>query len=251
MNPNSYLTEVFSETISPILFLDFDGTISKRDVIDQILEEFADESWLEIEEKWVRGEIGSRECLRKQFALVKASPGELNEFLDTLELDEGFLPLMQFCRESGVAVHIVSDGFENYIRRMIQKTAANSQLIEDVKIWANQLIPFGKNRWRTEFPHFEQVCADGCATCKPAVMRLNNSIGAPCVFVGDGLSDCFAAQIADIVFAKKKLAEFCLQNQIPQTVYHNLKQVAESLDDAFESFVLSLEGERRLWRKVA
>ena len=251
MNPNSYLTEVFSETISPILFLDFDGTISQRDVIDQILEEFADDRWLEIEEQWVKGKIGSRECLRKQFALVKASPEELNEYLDTLELDEGFLPLMQFCRDSDVAVHIVSDGFENYIRRMIQKVAPNSHLIENVKIWSNRLIPYGKNRWRTEFPYFEKVCADGCATCKPAVMRLNNSIGAPCVFVGDGLSDRFAAQIADIVFAKKKLSEFCLQNQIAQTAYHNLKQVAESLDEAFESFVLKLQGERRIWRKVA
>ena len=64
MNPNNYLTEIFAESPSPILFIDFDGTISKRDVIDQILEEFADDRWLEVEERWVKGEISSRQRLK-------------------------------------------------------------------------------------------------------------------------------------------------------------------------------------------
>ncbi|HEY0427797.1 MAG TPA: MtnX-like HAD-IB family phosphatase [Pyrinomonadaceae bacterium] len=251
MNPNFYLTEIFSESISPILFLDFDGTVSRRDVIDAILEEFADERWLETEEEWLAGKIGSRECLHRQFSFVQAAPEELNEFLDTLELDEGFLPLLRFCSESGVAVHIVSDGFENYIRRMIQKASLNPPLAENVKVWSNRLIPHSKNRWRTVFPYFEKVCADGCATCKPAVMRLNNFCDAPSIFVGDGLSDRFAAQTANVVFAKKKLADFCLQNRIPQTAYNSLKQVAESLDQAYETFALTLSDKRRSWLEAA
>ena len=51
---------------TPILFLDFDGTISERDAIDALLEAFADSRWLVIEEEWKAGRIGSRECLREQ-----------------------------------------------------------------------------------------------------------------------------------------------------------------------------------------
>lgn len=124
MNPNSYLSEIFAESQSPVVFLDFDGTISKRDVIDRILEEFADSRWLDAEEKWLNGEIGSRECLEKQFSFVRAAPAELDEFLDTLELDEGFAPLLDVCREANLDVHIVSDGFDYYIRRLLEKICA-------------------------------------------------------------------------------------------------------------------------------
>lgn len=251
MNPNYYLTKVFAESQSPILFIDFDGTISKRDVIDQILEEFADDRWLETEEKWTSGEIGSRECLQKQFSFVKATTGELNEFLDALELDEGFAPLLDVCREANLNVHIVSDGFDYYIRRLLGKSSRHRREQTDgINIWANRLIAHGRDGWRTEFPYFSDVCADGCATCKPRVMSEQNKFAAPSIFVGDGLSDRFAAKAANIVFAKNKLSEFCLENRIPQTAYSTLKQVADSLDEAFETFVLNLYEERR-WMRAA
>ncbi|MDQ6786271.1 MAG: MtnX-like HAD-IB family phosphatase [Acidobacteriota bacterium] len=230
---------------TPILFVDFDGTISKRDVIDRILEEFADDRWLETEEKWVSGEIGSRTCLQEQFSYVKAAPEQLNEFLDTLELDEGFSSLLDFCCESDIKIHVVSDGFDYYIRRMLEKAVINPQQLARINIWANRLTTAGENLWRTDFPFFEKVCGDGCATCKPAVMRRQNPYAAPSVFVGDGLSDRFAAQAADIVFAKGKLKDFCRQIRIPLTEYANLRQVAESLDAAYESFaLLTLSGKQ-------
>ncbi len=251
MNPNSYLTEIFSESVSPILFIDFDGTISEKDVIDRILERFADERWLEIEEQWTGGKIGSRECLQKQFALVQATPAELNEFLDTLELDEGFPTLLRFCQDSGIDVQIISDGFDYYIRRMLGRSVSNPQILGHPGVSANRLISYGRNRWRTEFPYFDNVCRDGCATCKPAVMRSLNPFAVPSIFVGDGLSDRFAAQNADIVFAKNKLSEFCFENRIPQTSYAGLKQVAQILDEAYESFILTLRRERRAWLEAA
>lgn len=244
MNPNSYLAEMFSESELPIIFVDFDGTIAEKDVIDQILQEFADERWLETEERWIDGEIDSRECLREQFSFVRAAPEELNEFVDTLELDAGFPTLLRFCNEAGIDMHIVSDGFEFYIRRMLERAVSNRRMLGGIGIWANRLIPHGQNLWRTEFPYFQKNCRDGCATCKPAVMKLNNAFAAPSIFVGDGLSDRFAAKSADIVFAKKKLSEFCFENRIPQTAYSGLKQVAESLDQALESFVMNLYKER-------
>ena len=249
MKQNSYLTEIFSGAQSPVLFVDFDGTISKRDVIDRILEEFADDRWLAVEEKWVRGEIGSRQCLSEQFAFVNVSPGELNEFLDTLELDEGFGALLDFCLAANIETHIVSDGFDYYIKRLLAKNLHPAQT-DALKIWANRLIPQENNGWQTEFPYFPQVCKDGCATCKPRVMSEQNSLNAPTIFIGDGLSDRFAAKVADVVFAKHKLSKFCLQNGVPQTVYSTLKQVADNLNEAFEIIAPNSRREQQ-WRQAA
>ena len=235
MISTSRLSEIFSEPKPKLLFLDFDGTISQKDVIDQILMRFADDKWLEIEDEWTSGKIGSRECLQKQFALVKASAFELDEFIDELELDEGFLDVIRFCDAANIKVHIVSDGFEYYIRRMLAKTFSDAETICKIEIFANSLESDGKNGWKTSFPYFEKTCGDGCATCKPAVMNSKNPLKLPAIFVGDGFSDRFAAQTAEIVFAKKKLAEFCLRENLPHINYCNLAQVAENLRDAFES----------------
>src|SRR5205085_9303692 len=94
----------------PILFLDFDGTISECDAIDALLEAFADPQWLAIEAAWQAGRIGSRECLRAQMALVRASREEVNALIDSIKVDRGFATLLETCARHRVPVHIVSDG---------------------------------------------------------------------------------------------------------------------------------------------
>ena len=235
MQTNLDLTNIFSGAVPPILFLDFDGTVSNRDVIDAILEEFADERWLEVEQEWVDGKIGSRECLRRQFDLVRARPCVMDDFLSGFDLDNGIVSILDICDEARIPVHIASDGFEYYIRRMLMKEVADKEKVGNIGIWANLLKPVGDDLWSTDFPHMKDVCGDGCATCKPAVMRHENRFAASTIFVGDGLSDRFAAQTADSVFAKQKLADYCRQNQIAFNQYDDLQQVAESLRKAYES----------------
>jgi len=51
---------------------DFDGTIALEDVTDSILERFALDGWQDVETEWKNGQIGSRECMAKQVALIRA-----------------------------------------------------------------------------------------------------------------------------------------------------------------------------------
>ena len=74
----------------PVVFSDFDGTISLVDVTDAILERFAEPAWRQVEEEWVRGAIGSEECLRRQMALVKATAKQFNALIDAVPLDPDF-----------------------------------------------------------------------------------------------------------------------------------------------------------------
>ena len=53
------------------IFCDFDGTISQIDVVDFLLNRLAGPSWNEIEAEWLRGEIGSKECLARQIPLIQ------------------------------------------------------------------------------------------------------------------------------------------------------------------------------------
>src|SRR2546426_3650837 len=80
-----------------ILFLDFDGTISRRDAVDAILETYADPEWLIFEAEWQAGRMGSRDCLRAQMALVRATRKQIDALLDEIGIDEDLVALLEMC----------------------------------------------------------------------------------------------------------------------------------------------------------
>src|SRR5258706_15025878 len=96
------------ELQTPILFLDFDGTISRRDAVDAILETYADPEWLTLEAEWRDGRIGSRDCLRAQMALVRASRTQIDALLDEIGIDEDLVALLEMCAMHQVSTHIIS-----------------------------------------------------------------------------------------------------------------------------------------------
>jgi 2,3-diketo-5-methylthio-1-phosphopentane phosphatase len=218
------------QTPKTILFLDFDGTITRRDAVDVILEVYADPMWLELEAEWRAGRMGSRDCLQAQMGLVRASRQQLDSLLDEIEIDEGLTSLLELCAAHDIPAHIISDGFDYCIRRILSR--ANKRvhsLLRGARVCASRLEARG-NQWRTSFPFFHQTCAHGCATCKPAVMRLLNPANAAAIFVGDGLSDQYAVESADLVFAKSGLAGYCRENSVEHVSYNTLEDVAQHLD---------------------
>ncbi|MDQ2936044.1 MAG: HAD-IB family phosphatase [Acidobacteriota bacterium] len=218
------------QTPKAILFIDFDGTITRRDAVDAILETYADRSWLTFEADWRAGRMGSRDCLRAQMALVNATRTQLDALLDEIEIDHGLVALLEMCATHDIRAHIISDGFDYCIRRILGRASKRvPALLRGARVCASRLEARG-HLWRTEFPFFHQTCAHGCATCKPAVMRLLNPTNAPALFVGDGFSDRYAVESADLVFAKDGLAAYCSEHSIEHTSYNNLAEVATWVD---------------------
>src|SRR5882762_7793307 len=132
-----------------ILFLDFDGTITRRDAVDAILEAYADPEWLTFESEWREGHLGSRDCLRAQMGLVRASREQLDALLDEIEIDEGLIPLLEVCAAHNIPAHIVSDGFDYCIRRILSRASRRVHaLLRGARICASRLEARGQ-LWRT------------------------------------------------------------------------------------------------------
>ena len=217
---------------TPAVFLDFDGTISRADVVDAILERYAAPAWLDVEAEWRGGRLGSRECLRRQMALVTAAPARLDALIDAIGIDAGFVALLDVCAAARVPVHIVSDGFDYCIQRLLRLAPAAAQgQVQAVRICSSHLEPGDDGAWRTAFPFPEEACAHGCATCKPAVMRQLTPARGAAIFVGDGLSDRYAAGAADLVYAKDKLAAYCVEQHIAHVPFRSLADVARDVND--------------------
>ena len=80
------------------------------------------------------------------------------------------------------------------------------------------------------YPYFDETCPCGlCGTCKQAPMREAKSRGRTVVFVGDGVSDRRAAPLADRLYAKDRLAEWCDETALPYVPFATLGDVAADL----------------------
>jgi 2,3-diketo-5-methylthio-1-phosphopentane phosphatase len=214
---------------TPIVFCDFDGTVTQLDVTDQILSQLAHPSWREIEQEWMQGLIGSRECLERQIVLVDAPAEELNAAIDGVALDTEFTAFCKFARKKRLPLYILSDGFDYVIRRVLKRAGVDRQFRSGSNLFASALRMEGR-RLAPSFPHSPEPCAHGCATCKAALISRLREGRHPVVFVGDGMSDRFAVEFADVVFAKRHLLAYCRENGIACHPFETFKDVQVTLE---------------------
>jgi 2-hydroxy-3-keto-5-methylthiopentenyl-1-phosphate phosphatase len=216
----------------PIVFCDFDGTVTLADVTDCILEELADPSWRELEAAWVGGQIGSRECLQRQLALVQTSPKQLNSLIDGIALDPSFAAFYRFTERIGMPFYVLSDGFDYVIRRVLRRAGVDGELRNGKHLFTSAMELEG-NRVRVSFPHGPKVCEHGCATCKAAIIQRVGRGHQPVIFIGDGLSDQYAVEHSDLVFAKKQLLAHCQKNKIPCLPFETFAEIEAALEEMF------------------
>jgi 2,3-diketo-5-methylthio-1-phosphopentane phosphatase len=217
-----------------MVFCDFDGTITQLDVTDQILTQHAHPSWQEVEQEWVRGQIGSRECLERQVALVEASERELNTLIDAIPVDPHFAAFYRFARQRRLPVYVLSEGFDYVVRRVLKRAGVQGVLRNGTHLFASSLRVEGR-RWALAFPHAAEPCPHGCATCKAAIIRRLRNGPRLVIFVGDGLSDRFAAEEADLVFAKRQLLAYCREKGIACQRFETFADVQQAVEKLTES----------------
>ena len=181
------------------VFLDYDGTISTADTGVHLLERLAPPEWRLVEADYTAGEIGSRACLLDEWDLLPADRTLLSATASEVPIDEGVHRLVAELRAAGAEVTIVSDGFGFYVEDAVGHLGV--PILTNAVNWVTGEL---------EFPHEDRCCAcSSCGTCKQAPIKDAKRRGRTTVLVGDGTSDRKAAALADVVFAKDGLAQWC------------------------------------------
>lgn len=226
------------------IICDFDGTIALEDVTDSLLERFALPEWHAIEAEWKQGRIGSRECMLRQVALLRAPPEAVDDCLDGIAIDPGFPGFVAQARSLGCELLVVSDGIDYAIRRILGRHGLDS-----LPIMANRLERLDGDRWRLAFPHASDGCPKGSGTCK---CKIANAGDTPALklLIGDGASDFCAATSVHLAFAKDKLLAHCRANNLPHVPFVDFAEAARLLQDllrgglaAHSAFSLELDAE--------
>jgi len=190
------------------IVVDFDGTVCPADVSEEILKAFAPREWWDIDLEFQRGEIGSRECLLRQTALLSGSQEDMLRLaLEDFAVDASFPPLVDWARSRGIEVAVASDGMGFYVEPMLR--AAD---VEGVAVLTNAVLARGPSEGFA-FPNGHPVCQT-CGTCKMRIVLDYRRRYGPVAFVGEGHSDRFGALYADVVFANKHLIEICRADRV-------------------------------------
>jgi 2-hydroxy-3-keto-5-methylthiopentenyl-1-phosphate phosphatase len=201
------------------VFTDFDGTITKVDTGVHVMERLAPSGWRALESLYDSGEIGSRECITREWSMISADRSLIEAVSHEVTLDEGLISLAEFLRAEGAELTILSDGF--------------GLRVEEVGKWAG--VPVVSNRvdWTTRsivFPFGDASCECAlCGVCKKAPIRDAKRRGRITILVGDGESDMKAATEADVVFAKDRLALWCAAEGVRFLSFSSLGDVLEQL----------------------
>ena len=202
------------------LLVDFDGTIAMIDTVDALLSLHAEDAWLEIEQEWVAGKIGSREAMAAQVALLKLDSTALESFIDSVVLDPGFASFVALCRQRQLPVTVVSDGIDHLVTRVLARNSV------PFTVRANHLVQTGGERWALSFPFSAEGCSSGNCKCKAPTAD-----GAFKVLIGDGRSDFCAAGTVDLCLAKGKLVDHCRGNGIPHVAFRDFHDITRIVSD--------------------
>ncbi|MFC2135340.1 MtnX-like HAD-IB family phosphatase [Bacteroidota bacterium] len=226
------------------IFIDFDGTVTTKDVGEEIFLKFGDPvKAYEIVERWAKDEINSAQSWQM---LCDTVPGinqnEFDSFLDEIELDPGFKEFIQFCDDNNFELRILSDGLDYYIERVLK----NNNL-EHLEYYSNKLT-IENDKLIPSFPNTDEECSL-CGNCKRNQVINFSSDEDYTIYIGDGYSDKCPAQFCDFIFAKRSLLKYCEVNRITYFPFKNLSSVIKKIDELKNKKRLKKRHQAELKRK--
>ena len=191
------------------LVLDWDGTVTERDTLDLVLQEFGDaEIYQRVENELDAGTMTLNEVIAAEFATVTVPLEQAVAFVvEHARVRPGFAELARAQRPL-----VVSSGFHELIEPVLEREG----VLGAVELRANR-VEARPDGWRVEFRVSEtcEVCGEPC--------KRSDLPEGDVVYAGDSHSDYCASLAADRVFATGNLARWLERRGVaftPLTDFH-------------------------------
>ncbi len=228
------------------IFSDFDGTITTKDICNEIFKEFG--NFEPFYSKLIQGEIHLKEYWRELFKTLPKGIeiSELENFAkNSAEIDPSFPAFVSFCRNYQIEFEILSDGFDFYIQSVLEKIG-----LEDILYYSNS-VRIVNDTIEPVFPYASESCLCNAGSCKRNIALSRLQENEAMVYIGDGYSDFCVAEYSDIIFAKQILSRYCNEKRIPHYTFKNFSDVRNTLEKILGKGKLKFRRQAYLNRKKA
>jgi 2,3-diketo-5-methylthio-1-phosphopentane phosphatase len=205
------------------VFCDFDGTITLQDVGNELfkgVDDFEELNQLFKKEKLTIYEYWHKLCRNLPKGTTIA---EIAERSKKFQIDPYFKDFVSSCESKGIKLYIVSDGYDIYINEILNQ----NEIV--LPICSNKLMDNGSHL-EPEFTYASESCNCYSANCKRNFVLNKSQESTLKVYIGDGYSDFCAAVHCDVIFAKKDLAKYCNDNNLPHYTFKTFFDIKRIFD---------------------
>lgn len=209
----------------PVIYCDFDGTITEKDNIIAIMKEFAPPGWEAIKDDILSQQISIQQGVGQLFSLLPSSlKNDIVHFtLSNAVIRKGFSELLQLTKEEGIPFYVVSGGIDFFVHPVLEPFGPFASIYCNSADFSNETI---KILWPNDC---DGKCENGCGCCKPSVIRKVKNSNDFTIVIGDSITDLEAAKQADFVFAREFLADKCEELGIPYEKYETFYDCIDSI----------------------
>lgn len=190
----------------PVIYCDFDGTITESDNIIAIMKKFAPANWVEIKDQILSQKISISEGVGKLFSELPSNQrDEITKFaIENAKIRDGFSKFVEFARTEDIPLYVVSGGIDFFVYPILEKFGPFEG------IYCNHSDFSGENI-KILWPYTcDSYCQNECGCCKPSIIRkINQDEECFTIVIGDSVTDLEAAKHADFVLARDLLEEKC------------------------------------------
>lgn len=230
---------------SPLIkvFIDFDGTITKKDVGANIFLEFGErERAYEIIHGFRDGKYTATETWDELLKTLKNPvEEEIRQYVQGFEIDEHFKEFLGFLDENKIEYYVISDGFKFYIDSIFGREGINTPC------FSNDL-KFPGDKVELVYPYTDEHCTK-CANCKRNHVVSLSGDHEFSIFIGNGNSDVCAALHCDYIFAKESLLKYCELNRVSYYPFKDFRDVRARITELLGKKRLKKRHQAELLRK--
>ena len=202
----------------PVVFCDFDGTITAEETFVAMLKQFAPEVAAQVMPEIYEMRITLREGVRRMLEAIPAARyPEIIEFSQQKQIRRGLVELLDFLDAEGVKFVVVSGG----IRIMVETVLG--ELVNRVEAIYAVDISTGSD--------FLQVHSDfeGDTELMAKVQVMNLYDASEKIAIGDSVTDLNMGLEASLVFARDRLAKYLDERQKSYISWDNFIDVRQYL----------------------
>ncbi len=201
---------------------DFDGTISKKDFYQLVMEKYFPEGQ-KLFKQWKDGFIKDIEFLAKVFSSINQDEEQIIEEILSIEIDEYVPTFIREVQRHGGNFYVLSAGTDYYIKHILRKHD-----VENVVIFSNE----GEFREKNVFMNIDQndwKYSERYGIDKSKVIQKLKGKYETVHFIGDSEPDSHPAAFADLTFAIGPLQRLLKEKGISFVPVQDFSEVASFL----------------------
>ncbi|MFD0713641.1 2-hydroxy-3-keto-5-methylthiopentenyl-1-phosphate phosphatase [Paenibacillus sp. GCM10027626] len=200
----------------PIIFCDFDGTITQNDNIIAIIRHFNPPGWEALVDEIIGERKSIKEGVGELFRLLPVTlKQEMTDFvIGNASIRAGFQELLDYCRKQEIEFYVTSGGIDFFVYPLLAPYG-----IPQNHIYCNG-SDFSGPQVEITWPHAcDDHCHNNCGMCKSTIIRRFPKEQYKRILIGDSVTDFEGAKLADLVFARSHLTTKCTQLGLPHFEY--------------------------------